>query len=59
LRFGERRRAATAIRYDSGMTVPRFLCILAGRHRLVGLMLRLSNGSVRTVVRCATCGAGY
>jgi hypothetical protein len=47
------------VRYNSTMRVPRLLCLITGSHRLVAVMVRLVDGSVRNVVRCATCGAAY
>jgi hypothetical protein len=38
--------------------VPRFLCILLGRHVLALKLLLRSDGEYQTVPRCVSCGAG-
>jgi hypothetical protein len=35
----------------------RILCFLSGGHRPVATLMRRTDGGVRTVLRCATCGA--
>jgi hypothetical protein len=38
--------------------VPRFLCILLGRHALALKLMLRSDGQYQTVARCVSCGAG-
>jgi hypothetical protein len=41
------------------LRIPRSLCILLGRHELGGLLVRRSDGRVRVLPHCATCGAAW
>jgi hypothetical protein len=38
--------------------VPRFLCILLGRHALALKLMLRSDGQFVSVARCVSCGAG-
>jgi hypothetical protein len=39
--------------------MPRFICVLLGRHRLLSTLVRRTDGRTLSIVRCASCGAGY
>jgi hypothetical protein len=39
------------------MTLPRNVCVFLRLHRVAGVLVRLTDGSVRVVARCPVCGA--
>jgi len=41
------------------LRIPRALCVMLGRHELSGLLVRRSDGGVRVLPRCVTCGAAW
>jgi hypothetical protein len=39
--------------------MPRFLCVLLGRHQLLSTLVRRTDGRMLAFPRCASCGAAY
>jgi hypothetical protein len=39
--------------------MPRFICVLLGRHKLLATLVRRTDGRMLSIPRCASCGAAY